>query len=97
MGNQGDQVSISPIFYEQLFLTKVFLLTFYCLQFGFVIFWRKDLGTKAAHKKLVKLTPDIFENKIAHFFKKVAQKVSKLKKIQNIYNKAQIESPKYLH
>ncbi len=28
-----------------------------CLQFGFVIFWRKDLGTKAAHKMLMKLTP----------------------------------------
>jgi hypothetical protein len=27
-----------------------------CLQFGFVIFWRKDFGTKAAHKMLVKLT-----------------------------------------
>jgi hypothetical protein len=28
-----------------------------CLQFGFVIFWQKDLGAKAAHKMLVKLTP----------------------------------------
>jgi hypothetical protein len=28
-----------------------------CLQFGFVIFWQKDFGTKAAHKMLVKLTP----------------------------------------
>jgi hypothetical protein len=27
-----------------------------CLQFGFVIFWRKDFGAKAAHKMLVKLT-----------------------------------------
>jgi hypothetical protein len=27
------------------------------LQFGFVIFWRKDFGTKAAHKMLVKLSP----------------------------------------
>jgi hypothetical protein len=26
-----------------------------CLQFGFVIFWQKDFGTKAAHKMLVKL------------------------------------------
>ncbi len=24
---------------------------------GFVIFWRKDFGAKAAHKMLVKLTP----------------------------------------
>jgi hypothetical protein len=28
------------------------------LQFGFVIFWPKDFGAKAAHKMLVKLTPD---------------------------------------
>jgi hypothetical protein len=28
-----------------------------CLKFGFVIFWQKDFGTKAAHKMLVKLTP----------------------------------------
>ncbi len=27
-----------------------------CLQFGFVIFWQKDFGTKAAHKMLTKLT-----------------------------------------
>jgi hypothetical protein len=27
-----------------------------CLQFGFVISWQKDFGTKAAHKMLVKLT-----------------------------------------
>ncbi len=26
-----------------------------CLQFGFVIFWRKDFGAKAAHKMLVKI------------------------------------------
>jgi hypothetical protein len=30
-----------------------------CLQFGFVIFWRKDFGAKAAHKMLVKLTPSV--------------------------------------
>jgi hypothetical protein len=28
-----------------------------CLQFGFVIFWQKDFGAKAAHQMLVKLTP----------------------------------------
>jgi len=27
------------------------------LKFGFVIFWQKDFGAKAAHKMLVKLTP----------------------------------------
>jgi hypothetical protein len=29
------------------------------LQFGFVIFWQKDFGAKAAHKMLVKLTPGV--------------------------------------
>jgi hypothetical protein len=50
-------VSISPMFYKQLFHMKVFLCSFMCLQFGFVIFWQKDYGAKAAHKMLVKLTP----------------------------------------
>jgi hypothetical protein len=50
-------VSISPIFYEQLFVPKLFCAAFMCLQFGFVIFWQKDFGAKAAHKMLVKLTP----------------------------------------
>jgi hypothetical protein len=49
-------VSISPIFYEQLFCTKVFCAAFMCIQFGFVIFWQKDFGAKAAHKMLLKLT-----------------------------------------
>jgi hypothetical protein len=51
------QVSISPIFYKQIFHMKVFCAAFMCLQFGFVIFWQKDFGAKAAHKILVKLTP----------------------------------------
>jgi hypothetical protein len=37
--------------------TKVLPTAFKCLQFGFVIFWQKDFGAKAAHKMLVKLTP----------------------------------------
>jgi hypothetical protein len=41
----------------QLFHTKVLCAPFMCLQFGFVIFWQKDFGAKAAHKMLVKLTP----------------------------------------
>ncbi len=36
--------------------TKVLCAAFMCLKFGFVIFWQKDFGTKAAHKMLVKLT-----------------------------------------
>jgi hypothetical protein len=50
-------LSISPIFYKQLFHTKVLCAPFMCLQLGFVIFWQKDFGAKAAHKMLVKLTP----------------------------------------
>ncbi len=50
-------LSISPIFYKQLFHTKVLCAPFMCLQFGFVIFWEKGFGAKAAHKMLVKLTP----------------------------------------
>ncbi len=52
-----DWVSISPIFYEQLFHTKVFLRSFYVLTIWVLIFWQKDLGAKADHKMLVKLTP----------------------------------------
>ncbi len=49
-------MSITPIVYEQLFCTKVIGTAFMCLQFGFVIFWQKDFGVKAAHKMLLKLT-----------------------------------------
>ncbi len=58
-------MSISPIFYEQLFRMKVFCAAFMCLQFGFVIFWGKDFGAKAAHKMLVKLTPEIIQSSIS--------------------------------
>jgi hypothetical protein len=50
-------MSILPIFYEQLFHTTVFCAAFMRLQFGFVIFWQKGFGAKAAHKILVKLAP----------------------------------------
>ena len=52
-------LSISPIFYKHLFHTKVLCTPFMCLQFGFVNFWQKDFGTKAAYKMLVKLTPSL--------------------------------------
>jgi hypothetical protein len=52
----SDQVSISPIYYEQLFRTKGLCTAFMRLQFGFVIFCRKNFGAKAAHEMLVKLT-----------------------------------------
>jgi len=50
-------VSISRIFHGQLFHMKDFCAAFMCLQFGLVIFWRKDLGAKTVQKMLLKLTP----------------------------------------
>ncbi len=40
-------MQISPTFYEQLFCTKVFCAAFLKLQFGFVIFWQKEISAKA--------------------------------------------------
>jgi hypothetical protein len=34
---------------------KFFCATLMCLEFGFVNFWQKDFGAKAAHKMLMKL------------------------------------------
>ena len=51
-----DQVSISPTFYEQPSRAQVLCAAFMCLQFGFVFFWQKEVGAKAACKMLVKLT-----------------------------------------
>jgi hypothetical protein len=64
-------VSISPIFYEQIFSTKVFCAPFMCLQFGFVIFWQKDFGAKTANKMLVKLTPVVGAKSSSSFFQNV--------------------------
>jgi len=49
-------VSISLTFYFQLFPTKVLCAAFHSLQFGFEIFWQKNIGAKAAHKMFMKLT-----------------------------------------
>ena len=48
---KSHQVLISPTFYNQLFCMKVFCAAFMCWQFGFVIFWRKEIGTK--YRKIV--------------------------------------------
>ena len=53
------QVSISPTFYEQLFRTKDFRAAFLYLHCRFKLFRRKEIGAKAAHKMLVKLTPGL--------------------------------------
>ncbi len=53
--HQG-QVSISPTFYWWLYRMKVLLEAYLCLHFRFVLFWCKNIGSKAALKMLVKLT-----------------------------------------
>jgi hypothetical protein len=50
------KVSISSTFYLHLFCIKVLCAAFLYLQFDFVIFWRKNIDTKAACKMLMKLT-----------------------------------------
>ena len=42
-------------FSSSFFCTKVFCTAFLCLQFGFVIFWQKEISAKAVRKLLVKL------------------------------------------
>ncbi len=54
-GRSIGQVSISPAFYEQLFVQLGFAQLFSYLQFGFVIFWWKNIGAIAAHNFFVKL------------------------------------------
>jgi hypothetical protein len=41
---------------QAAFSYKVLCAPFMCLQFRSVNFWQKELGAKAAHKMLVKLT-----------------------------------------
>jgi len=42
-------------FYKQLFLTKCFFEAFLYFQFGFIIFWHKNIGKKFVCKMSVKL------------------------------------------
>ena len=53
-----DKVLISSTFYGQLLRTKVFREAFLYLHIHcrFVLFWCTEIGAKAAHKMLVKLT-----------------------------------------
>jgi len=44
--------SISSTFYTHVFCTKVLCAAFLKSQFGFVTFWRKNNGAKAARKIL---------------------------------------------
>ncbi len=50
------QLSISSTFYVRHFHAKVFCTAFQCIQFGFVIFWHKNISTKATRKMLMNLT-----------------------------------------
>ena len=62
LANRGGdelQVSISPTFYKLLFQTKDFRAAFLHLHCRFILFWRKEIGAKAAHKMLVKFTPGL--------------------------------------
>jgi len=54
--SSGSGVNFINILSEP-FLQKCFFATFLLLKFGFVSFWRKNFGKKAAHKMLMKLTP----------------------------------------
>ena len=56
------RLPIVTTFYDQLFYMQVLCAAFMCLQFGFVIFWQKEISIKAAHKMLVKLTPCLQKN-----------------------------------
>jgi len=55
LGRGVPQVSISSTFYSCLFCTQVLCEAFLYLKLGFVIFWRKNIITKTAHKMLMKL------------------------------------------
>ena len=48
-------------FMSSFFCTKVFCAALMRLQFGFVTFWRKEIGAKAARKMLVKLAIGLFK------------------------------------
>ena len=59
-------MSISSIFYKQLFHMNVFYSAFFYLQLSFVIFGQKNFSAKAARKMLVKLTTGVNFINILH-------------------------------
>jgi hypothetical protein len=68
------QVKISPAFYARLF-RKAFLN----LDLRFVLFWRKNIGAKAARNILVKLATGDYQIKISleaiYSFERLGQQV----------------------
>jgi len=57
------KVLISPTFGEQFFAQNYITVAFLYLQFGFVIFWQKNIGAKASRKMFMKLTSGLLFNK----------------------------------
>jgi len=63
MNNSNSFVRLTPgvnftNILRAAFSYEFFCAAFMCLLFGFVLFWQKDFGAKAAHEMLVKLIPD---------------------------------------
>ncbi len=72
--NQRAPESISSTFYSSLFCAKVLCAAFLLLQFGFLIFWRQNIGAKAACKMLMRLTPGVnFTNPLSKSLKAMAK------------------------
>jgi len=64
---------------QAAFWTKVFGEALMCLQFVFVLFWRKYLGTKATCKMLIKLTTGVQKQKVKKLKKKQEKEMKKRK------------------
>jgi len=56
LGNNNIRCQFHQQFMSSFFCMKFFCVAFMSLQFEFIIFWCKEIGTKAARKMLVKLT-----------------------------------------
>jgi hypothetical protein len=52
-------VSISTTFYDQIFWYESVFVAFLNLEFGFVIFCKKNIIEKAVHKMFLKLTEGV--------------------------------------
>jgi len=61
--------SISPIFYEHPFRTKLLFVAFSYSPICDCIFWRKEIGKKAAHKMWWNLNPFLFPLSCIQSFK----------------------------
>jgi len=64
-----NQSQVSTNILRAAFCAKEFYGDFMCLLFVFVVFWWKEIGTKAARKLLVKLTRVVKQNFLTHWIK----------------------------